>query len=88
MVEHHELARTESIAARVAALWCSLAGSRRMPRDVSLLDQGADSLLLLALLAEIEGEFDVYVEADELIADPTISGLARAIAGRHPGGAA
>jgi acyl carrier protein len=75
-----DLAQAE-LTGRVNELWRTLSG-KRAQTDLSLLDQGADSLLLVALLAEIEDEFGVYIEADELLENPTIEGLARLVAAR------
>lgn len=64
---------------KLSELWTSLSGGKDVRSDVSFIDQGADSLLLITLLSEIESEFDAYIEAEELLENPTIESLARVI---------
>jgi len=64
----------------VAELWGTLLHRRSVPHDVSFIDLGGDSLLIIALLAEIEDRFEVYLEAEDVLADLTVLGIASAVA--------
>ncbi|WP_055589225.1 phosphopantetheine-binding protein [Streptacidiphilus griseoplanus] len=70
----------------VAELWTALLHRKSVPHDVSFIELGGDSLLIIALLEEIEGRFGVYLEAEEVLEDLTVTGIATAIAGARQAG--
>jgi acyl carrier protein len=76
-----QIASGERTATRINELWRALSG-KPARTSVSLLDQGADSLLLVALLGEIEDELGVHIEADELLENPSIDALATIVCAR------
>ncbi|MFD4374480.1 phosphopantetheine-binding protein [Streptomyces sp. NPDC058486] len=71
---------TSDIASGVAKLWADLLKRDDVPHDVTFPELGGDSLLLIALLTRIEESFDVYLEAEDILDDLTVTGMARAIA--------
>ncbi|MEU9591798.1 acyl carrier protein [Streptomyces sp. NPDC048219] len=71
---------TDSIAAGVAGLWADILKRDEVPRDVAFPELGGDSLLLISLLTRIEEDFDVYLEAEDILDDLTVTGMAQAIA--------
>jgi acyl carrier protein len=64
----------------VAQLWCTLLHRDEVAPDVSFIELGGDSLLIIAMLSEIEERFEVYLEAEDVLADLTVNGIAAAIA--------
>ncbi|WP_035850928.1 phosphopantetheine-binding protein [Kitasatospora azatica] len=64
----------------VAQLWGRLLHREDVAHDVSFIELGGDSLLIIAMLSEIEEQFEVYLEAEEVLADLTVRGIASAIA--------
>jgi acyl carrier protein len=62
-----------------AALWRLVLERKDVPHNVSFAELGGDSLLLIALLTEIENKFDVYLEAEDILDDLTVNGIAAAI---------
>ncbi|MBW1595853.1 acyl carrier protein [Streptomyces sp. JJ38] len=75
----HRTADLDTPVAQVAELWRKLLKRDDVPHDVSFPELGGDSLLLIAMLTEIEGEFDVYLEAEDILDDLTVNGIARAV---------
>ncbi|GAA3293614.1 acyl carrier protein [Streptomyces cinereospinus] len=71
---------TQSVATAVAGLWKNLLKRDDVPHDVAFPELGGDSLLLISLLTRIEEDFDVYLEAEDILDDLTVDGMARAIA--------
>ncbi|MER7566838.1 acyl carrier protein [Streptomyces sp. NPDC048523] len=80
---HQPILETDSIRASVAGLWGALLKIDDVPHDVAFPDLGGDSLLLISLLTQVEDEFDVYLEAEDILDDLTVTGIARAIAKRR-----
>ncbi|MFH0516161.1 acyl carrier protein [Streptomyces sp. M41] len=70
---------TENVTATVAALWGEILKLDDVPHDVAFPELGGDSLLLISLLTRIEDDFDVYLEAEDILDDLTVTGMARAI---------
>ncbi|MCC9306073.1 phosphopantetheine-binding protein [Kitasatospora sp. RB6PN24] len=64
----------------VAQLWRTLLHRDDVAHDVSFIELGGDSLLIIAMLSEIEEQFSVYLEAEDVLADLTVTGIATAIA--------
>ncbi|GAA2429093.1 acyl carrier protein [Streptomyces macrosporus] len=79
MVDKQSLS-TDAPVTEVAELWKSVLKRKDVPHDVPFPELGGDSLLLIALLTEIEDEFDVYLEAEDILDDLTVDGIARVIA--------
>lgn len=70
---------TDTVTAAVAGLWGDLLKRDDVPHDVAFPELGGDSLLLISLLTRIEEDFDVYLEAEDILDDLTVNGMARAI---------
>jgi len=70
----------------VGSMCAALLHRKSIPLDVSFIDLGGDSLLLIALLTEIEERFGVFLGAEDILDDLTASGIASAISRmRHAG---
>jgi acyl carrier protein len=71
---------TEGPVVEVAKIWGNVLNRKDVPHDVFFAELGGDSLLLIAILTEIENMFDVFLEAEDVLDDLTVNGMARAIA--------
>jgi len=69
----------DGTVAAVGSMCAALLHRKSIPLDVSFIELGGDSLLLIALLTEIEERFDVYLGAEDILDDLTASGIASAI---------
>ena len=65
---------------RLAALWEELLGVSPLGVDQSFFDVGGHSLLGMRMLSDVDEEFHVDLPINVLFDDPTIEGLARALA--------
>jgi acyl carrier protein len=70
----------DAIAQEVGRMCATLLGRKKVPLDVSFIELGGDSLLLIALLTEIDDRFGVFLEAEDILADLSVVGMATAIA--------
>lgn len=71
---------SERITETIAGIWCRVLGRKSVPRDVSFLELGGDSLLFLAVLTAVQDEFGVFLDAGDVLDDLTVVGIARAVA--------
>lgn len=70
---------TDPPAEEVAALWGAVLNLKEVPWDATFPELGGNSLLLIAVLAEIDRRFGIYLEAEDVLADLTVNGMARAV---------
>uniref|UniRef100_A0AAU2V6P5 SDR family NAD(P)-dependent oxidoreductase n=1 Tax=Streptomyces sp. NBC_00003 TaxID=2903608 RepID=A0AAU2V6P5_9ACTN len=67
---------------RIAAVWADVLGQERVGRTDSFFDLGGNSLRATRLLARIDEELGVRLTANELYEQPTVEGVAQALADR------
>jgi acyl carrier protein len=79
MAEGRAVERTGAPVDEIAKLWGGLLHLKSVPHDVSFIELGGDSLLIIALLSRIEDEFSVYLDAEDILADLTVVGIAEAV---------
>jgi yersiniabactin nonribosomal peptide synthetase len=69
----------------IGGIWAELLDRPTVGRDQSFFALGGDSLLATRLLAKLNQRFGVMLPLRELFADPTVSAIARQIAGHDVG---
>lgn len=79
MVQDAAVIEETAVAEEMAQLWGRLLNLRTVPRDETFPALGGDSLLLLAMLTEIEARFGVFLGAEDILDDLTVDGVARAL---------
>jgi amino acid adenylation domain-containing protein len=71
-------ARTET-ERRLARTWCALLGVERVSADAAFFEIGGHSLLAAQMAARVREDFGVELGLTEVMAAPTLAGLAAAI---------
>jgi acyl carrier protein len=74
------VAPRDEVEQALAAIWSELLGIREIGVHDSFFDLGGHSLLITRVLARIQASFGVAPPLRDLFADPTIAGIAAAIA--------
>jgi acyl-CoA synthetase (AMP-forming)/AMP-acid ligase II/thioesterase domain-containing protein/acyl carrier protein len=69
---------------RLAAIFADTLSAGRVGVDDSFFDLGGDSLLSIALLAQIEASEGLAISFAEFTAEPTVCGVSRRLASRQP----
>jgi amino acid adenylation domain-containing protein len=72
----------DGVAGRVIALGRRVIGVAHLDEDRDVFDQGATSLAVVRLLAEISVNFGIEVGPEQLMADSTLAGIAGFVARR------
>ena len=71
---------TAALTHEVAAIWQRTLNLRPpMAPDANFVALGGDSLLLMAILDEIEGMYGVEMDVDAVLVDLTVAGMARVV---------
>ncbi|MEW1761990.1 amino acid adenylation domain-containing protein [Streptomyces cyaneofuscatus] len=74
----------DPLEAELAAMWSDLLASPALDREVSLLDNGAHSLMILTALSRVRQRYGVEISLRKFFQTPTIAALADAVRGRLP----
>ncbi|NJP43478.1 non-ribosomal peptide synthetase [Actinacidiphila epipremni] len=69
----------------VAAVWAAVLHRESVPRDATFFALGGDSLQATRLVQRLRAEFRRDIPLRELLAEPTVAGVARLIACTNPG---
>ncbi len=76
----------EVIADEVARVWQRVLNlSREVERNAEFATFGGDSLLLLAIMTQLEEAYDVELDVEDFVADLTVNGMARTVAAAAAG---
>jgi amino acid adenylation domain-containing protein len=68
---------------RLAAIWSALLGMERVAADASFFEIGGHSLLAAQMAARVREEFGVALTLPDVLAAPTVAGLAGIVDERH-----
>lgn len=69
----------DRVTESVTASWQRALNLARVPHDAHFATLGGDSLLLLSVLTELELEFDVELDTEEIVKDLTVDGMVRVV---------
>ena len=68
------IVRTE-VCQRVKAIWSRMLNLRDIPLEADFTSLGGDSLVLLAILTEVENAFEVELDTEDVVQNLTIHGM-------------
>ncbi|MDB4947506.1 MAG: Amino acid adenylation protein [Gemmatimonadetes bacterium] len=77
------VAPRDALEERVAALWREVLGVERVGVHDDFFDLGGQSILATRLVARVRTELGLEVGVAELLQDPTLEAMARAVSGRR-----
>lgn len=71
---------TTALTDEVAKAWQRALNLRQpVAPDARFVDLGGDSLMLMAILEELEDAHDIELDVDAVLADLTVAGMARVV---------
>ncbi|WP_329066129.1 non-ribosomal peptide synthetase [Streptomyces sp. NBC_01429] len=82
--ERVRVCNADSLEEELASLWSELLASPALDREVSLLDNGAHSLMILTALSRVRQRYGVEISLRKFFHTPTIAALADAVRGGLP----
>jgi len=71
---------SDAITDHVEQLWRAMLKRDHVAHDDNFADLGGDSLLLLAIMNELEETYDIELDVEEFVQNLTVSGMAALVA--------